>query len=285
MSKRTGTDLTPAPSLDVLIENLPGNVYRRVRRPDGTYHFAFLSSGLFQQFGVDNERLLAQDPVVFDWIHPADRDRFVSDLELSAATLGLLDHRVRVIGGDGAVHWARGIARPKRLADGAVVWDGIVIDVTREVEAEAALRITKEEAERAHRRTTVIVTEIAERLRQPIEELRSLLEMQPEGHVANAVRQSLNSCLEVLRLVAGDPDPEGNTREKAQQRRVLALGAATLTGRQREVMRLLGDGRSNKEIAQRLGISPGTVRLHVGAVLKAMRVKSRRDLRVARDLS
>jgi DNA-binding NarL/FixJ family response regulator len=47
------------------------------------------------------------------------------------------------------------------------------------------------------------------------------------------------------------------------------------------VMRLLGEGRSNKEIAQRLGISPGTVRLHVAAVLKAMRAKSRRELRAA----
>lgn len=279
MTRRQEAGHVSTPSLDVLIENLPGNVYRRVRRPDGNYHFEFLSSGLFQQFGVDNERLLAQDPVVFDWIHPADQDRFVADLELSAATLGLLDHRVRVIGGDGAVHWARGIARPKRLSDGSVVWDGIVIDVTREVEAEAALRITKEEAERAHKRTTMIVTDVAERLRQPIEELRSLLETQEEGSVAVAVRQSLSSCLEALRLVGGDSEPQANARETAQRRRVAALGAASLTGRQREVMRFLSEGRSNKEIAQRLGISPGTVRLHVAAVLKAMRAKNRRELR------
>lgn len=270
------------PSLDVLIENLPGNVYRRVRRPDGTYHFEFLSSGLFQQFGVDNERLLSQNPIVFDWIHPADRDRFVADLELSAATLGLLDHRVRVIGADGSVHWARGIARPERLANGTVVWDGIVIDVTREVEAEASMRIAKEEAERANKRITAIVTEVTDRLRRPIDELQSLMQAQDHGSIVGAaIRESLAACLEALRLVgASGVEERVNNRDQVQTRRIAAIGAAALTARQREVMRLLGEGRSNKEIGQRLGISPGTARLHVAAVLKAMRAKSRRDLRM-----
>ena len=285
MSAGAGPGLESTPSIDVFIQNLPGNVYRRVRRPDGAYHFEFLSSGLFQQFGVDNERLLAQERVVFDWIHPSDRERFVADLELSAATLGLLDHRVRVVGGDGAVHWARGIARPKRLADGSVVWDGIVIDVTREVEAEAALRITKDDAERAHRRVTAIVAEVSERLRQPIEELRSLLEGQEaDRRLGAAIRQSLGACLDALRLVGvGGAPAEADRRGQAQERRVNAIGAAALTQRQREVMRHLAEGRSNKDIAQRLGISPGTVRLHVAAVLKAMRAKSRRELRVAAE--
>lgn len=280
MTLRTDASLAAPLSLDVLIENLPGNVYRRVRRPDGSYYFEFLSSGLFQQFGVDNERLLAQDRIVFDWIHPADRDRFVGDLELSAVMLGLLDHRVRVIGRDGTVHWARGIARPKRRSDGSVVWDGIVIDVTPEVEAEAAMRIAKEEAERANLRITAIVAEVTERLRRPIQELQSLVQTQEAGSpLGTAIRDSLAACLEAMRLVGGgDIEERATSREKAQTRRVGAIGAAALTARQREVMRLLGEGRSNKEIGQRLGISPGTARLHVAAVLKAMRAKSRREL-------
>lgn len=269
------------PRLEALVENVPGNVYRRIRRPDGTYHFAFLSSGLFRHFGIDNERLLREPALRFDWIHPDDVERFRSDLALSAATLSLLDHRIRVVGHDGRVHWARGIARPERWPDGSIVWDGIVIDVTREIEAEAALRIAKDDAERAHQRTTAIVSDVAERLRRPIDELRSLIEAHEGGSLAAAIRQSLESCLEALRAVGVDAVARGaeTARAQAQARRVGAIGAAALTQRQREVMRLLGEGRSNKEIAQRLGISPGTVRLHVAAVLKAMRAKSRRELR------
>jgi DNA-binding CsgD family transcriptional regulator len=272
---------TAPPRLEALIENVPGNVYRRVRRPDGSYYFAFLSSGLFRHFGIDNTRLLSEGTLRFDWIHPEDRARFAADLDISAAMLSLLDHRVRVVGQNGEVHWARGIARPERLPDGTVIWDGIVIDVTREVEAEAALRITKDETERAHRQTTAVIKAVTQRLEPPIAELESLLEtLGDQGPVGPAIRESLRVCLEALRMVSDrEPVPEEQSaRGITQKRRVQALGAAALTGRQREVLGLLSEGLSNKAIAQKLHIAPGTVRLHVAAILRAMKARSRREL-------
>jgi PAS domain-containing protein len=163
------------PSIEVLIENLPGNVYRRVRRSDGTYHFEFLSHGLFRQFGIDNERLLEQHPIRFDWIHPDDQARFVADLEVSAATLGLPRSPGSRDWREWQVFWARGIARPAARADGSVVWDGIVIDVTREIEAEAAMRLAKEEADRAHTAAARLVGDVVERMKRPIEAIEALV--------------------------------------------------------------------------------------------------------------
>lgn len=48
-----------------------------------------------------------------------------------------------------------------------------------------------------------------------------------------------------------------------------------LTDRQLDVLRLLTAGKSNKEIALALDISPYTVRIHVSALLKALGVTSR----------
>ncbi|QTZ90864.1 response regulator [Streptomyces auratus] len=60
-------------------------------------------------------------------------------------------------------------------------------------------------------------------------------------------------------------------------RRMLSRGGAgataadsrvtELTGREREVLRMLGEGLSNLEIGRRLGIGVGTVKSHVGSIL------------------
>jgi DNA-binding CsgD family transcriptional regulator len=256
------------PSLEVFIQNLPGNVYRRVRSPDGSYRFEYLSSGLFRQFEIDNERLLAQAPITFDWIHPDDRSRFVSDLEMSAATLSILDHRIRVIGTDGRVHWARGIGRPSRRPDGSIVWDGIVIDVTREVEAEAALRIAMAEADRAHAAAARVIADAAARLAAPLDGLRRLAADETAGNA-----REFAALVDDLESALADLTPDRLTNGETRPGR-----EASLTGRQREVLGLLKRGLSNKAIAQKLSITPGTVKLHVAAILRATNARTRRHL-------
>jgi DNA-binding CsgD family transcriptional regulator len=62
----------------------------------------------------------------------------------------------------------------------------------------------------------------------------------------------------------------------------LVMGACGLTVRQAEVALLIAEGRSNPEIAERLGISRFTARNHTEQVLARLKVESRRQ--VARAL-
>ena len=48
-----------------------------------------------------------------------------------------------------------------------------------------------------------------------------------------------------------------------------------LTHRELEILGHLGDGQSNKVIARALGISEGTVKLHVKAILRKLKLSSR----------
>jgi two-component system nitrate/nitrite response regulator NarL len=50
---------------------------------------------------------------------------------------------------------------------------------------------------------------------------------------------------------------------------------STLTPREHEILCLLADGQSNKLIARNLGISDGTVKLHVKAILRKLGIHSR----------
>ena len=54
-----------------------------------------------------------------------------------------------------------------------------------------------------------------------------------------------------------------------------------LTERQIDVMRLLSQGKPNKLIARDLGISEGTVKIHLAAILRALNVRNRVEAVVA----
>lgn len=57
--------------------------------------------------------------------------------------------------------------------------------------------------------------------------------------------------------------------------------AGRLTGRQREVMALLAQGKSNKEIAGELGLAAGTVKIHISNIFKALNVRNRTQAVIA----
>ena len=95
---------------------------------------------------------------------------------------------------------------------------------------------------------------------------------------------------EALARVAGGGtalDPEVVTQLAGASRRTADL--ETLTAREREVLALMAEGRSNAAIAQGLVVSPGTVEKHVAAIfaklgLQASEEANRRVLAVLRYL-
>ncbi len=60
-----------------------------------------------------------------------------------------------------------------------------------------------------------------------------------------------------------------------------APGAPALTQRQRDVLRCLREGKSNKQIAYELGLSEGTVKIHVTAVMRSLGVRNRTQAVIA----
>lgn len=66
---------------------------------------------------------------------------------------------------------------------------------------------------------------------------------------------------------------------------VRAQSSLGITEREGQVLQLLADGRSNKEIAARLGVSPNTVKTHVARLFEKLQVARRTEaIQLARDL-
>ena len=81
----------------------------------------------------------------------------------------------------------------------------------------------------------------------------------------NVIAHGLTDVL--ARVVQGEPAIEKTAN--------IATPFSVLTPRELEILCLLADGQSNKTIARNLGISDGTVKLHVKAILRKLSVHSR----------
>lgn len=195
-----------APDLRTLIENLPGNIVRRVLHPDGRFTYAYLSRGLRETFRIDPEAITAQGDADFGWIAPEDRQAFRDALHASARRLTTLDVENRVIGADGAVRWVRSIARPRRQPDGTVVWDGVALDATEKRRAEAEMLAAVARAERADAAKSRFLAAASHDLRQPLQAMRfhlAALETQVATAAARRTLDDLSQCVDVMHGLLG----------------------------------------------------------------------------------
>ena len=146
-ARRRSARLSPAQSeserrLAAIHANLPGLIYRRTLTPDGTIRYDYVSPSpmLLAQGNVPT----ASSSGVLARTEPEDREPLVKAIHESAADLSLFDFTRRVRAKDGEVRWMRSIATPHREANGDVVWDGIVLDITEQRRAEERLKETEQ---------------------------------------------------------------------------------------------------------------------------------------------
>jgi PAS domain S-box-containing protein len=130
--------------ISAISENLPGALFRRVLRADGRLEFPFVSESLHRVLGLDRDSVVNDAQVLVDSMHPEDRVRWMQALKDSATTLAQVGMDVRIDDPRGGTRWMRSLARPQKLDDGAVVWDGLALDVTDEKKAAEALRESEE---------------------------------------------------------------------------------------------------------------------------------------------
>jgi DNA-binding CsgD family transcriptional regulator len=97
-------------------------------------------------------------------------------------------------------------------------------------------------------------------------------QLQPKADAAmisSAIEQSVSETLssQLNKMFGG-------ARDKSEHHEAGHL-PIRLSERQIQVLRLLGEGKTNNEIAEVLFRSPNTIKLHVSAILKQLRLKSR----------
>lgn len=128
-----------------LTENIPVGTYTMVLKPgDQIANFEFMSTRFLELTGLSREDARADPLKGFACVHPDDYDDWVA---LNAKTFA---ERVPFYGEtrvvvDGEVRWISAESIPRELEDGTVVWEGVLMDLSRQKAAEASLRSLHEE--------------------------------------------------------------------------------------------------------------------------------------------
>ncbi|MEM8853621.1 MAG: LuxR C-terminal-related transcriptional regulator [Pseudomonadota bacterium] len=239
----------------------PVHAMRRLRTPDGRFRYTFVSPAVENAFGLALKDLLEAEAVDHAWIHGDDRARFIAALNRSADRLQPLDEEVRVYAGDG-IKWVRSLGDPVRLSDGTVVWDGVALDITDRREALSRV----EQAMDVARAAEVAASATPANGPALVEAVDVLTEaLSTKGTVD--LQLAREACARLRTALGLPPSDEGE-----------APLPVALTTRQMEIVRLVKDGLSNREIAERLTLSEGTVKIHLAKIFRRAGVRNRTEL-------
>ncbi|MFA6120679.1 MAG: PAS domain S-box protein [Sideroxydans sp.] len=123
----------------------PGVVYQYRLRPDGTTCIPYASERFFDLFGVHPAQVQEDASAAFATVDPDDIDGILASTAVSARDMTQWHHEFRVRHADGRLIWVLGDTMPLKEADGSILWNGYLRDITERKEKEAALAESEEQ--------------------------------------------------------------------------------------------------------------------------------------------
>jgi diguanylate cyclase (GGDEF)-like protein/PAS domain S-box-containing protein len=138
VEERTKELMESKENYDLLVKNIPVGVYQYHWVPDQPSVFTYVSPRFCTLLGIGAEDALANPSLIFDMVHPDERDNLI---RISLACLAAKENFLwegRVLR-DGETLWLHVESHPEQRPDGSYMWHGIVSDITERKEAERCI--------------------------------------------------------------------------------------------------------------------------------------------------
>ena len=187
-------------------ENIPVVVFQYRLWADGRQTFPFCSSVMEQICGMSHQTVMHESTAFFALIHPDDQAAFVQSFKNSArfgARISL-DFRLRHQQ-TGALIWVHGESMPKPAADGGVLWNGYLADISQAKQASEDLQRAKEAAEVANRAKSDFLANMSHEIRTPMNGVIGMTELVLDTALSAEQREYLQivklSSANLLRVI------------------------------------------------------------------------------------
>ncbi|GCC52345.1 hypothetical protein SanaruYs_25820 [Chryseotalea sanaruensis] len=181
----------------VISDNLPSVAIYQYELLEGEDEgrYIYFSSGIEGITGLKVEQLLA-DPSLFDAnIHPDDQEhnnRMIAEVN---ANLSVFDIEYRFRQQNGLWRWFRRRSNPSKVGDGRILWNGVIIDITDQKQAELQLIDALKEKD-------LLIKEIHHRVKNNLQLISSIIFIKMAGMESSESRGFLENMRQRIRSVA-----------------------------------------------------------------------------------
>ncbi len=132
-------------------DNLPhGAIYQMRQNVAGEVSFPYFSKGVEKISGVSAERVMANACDLFEGAFESDKASRMALVQVSRETGRIFDLKFRKSTPDGRIVWLQCLAAPRSESDGSFIWDGVLLDITLEQQAEQQALLVRRQYEQLH---------------------------------------------------------------------------------------------------------------------------------------
>ncbi|MEO0814140.1 MAG: PAS domain-containing protein, partial [Myxococcota bacterium] len=124
--------------------NVPGALYQYVLYPDAREAVTYMSPACELLWGHKAEEFEREATILWQTVHESDLIGLRKSMFESARSLRPWAHQWRIMTPAGKEKWVQGRGVPRKLEDGAVVWNSLVLDISEQVRTERELYESRE---------------------------------------------------------------------------------------------------------------------------------------------